>query len=403
MAKKLFTAKLLIDGTGGPPIKKPYIVVDDGIIQEVGSGRPPEFLIEGAEPTEMATATIIPGIIDAHVHLALGRSLPETEEPEKHGARVAMLAARNARIALVAGVTTVADCGSRFGVAIQVRDSIAKGEVPGARIWACGPYLTTTCGHGYARVKSGLDNAHELCKGIREVVWDGADFIKIMASGGSGTPIANRRRAQYSAEELRIAVQDAHRLNRQVHCHVNAAEAMRNCIEAGVDVLEHCNWLGVEEGTIDYDDDAARLAGRKGLFAGINCPAPFIPLVSRDGAAQDWGEMTRWDLGCRMQDAGVRVFINTDAVEEGLDMLPKYMQRMVEEDKASATEVIQMTTLIPAQAMGLADRLGSVENGKLADMVFVAENPLVDMSTVTSPLVVVKEGEIVAEDGRIVF
>ena len=111
--------------------------------------------------------------------------------------------------------------------------------------------------------------------------------------------------------------------------------------------------------------------------------------------------MTRWDLMRRMQEAGVQIFFNTDAVGEGLYMLPRYMDRMVTEDKATAMEAIEMTTLIPAKAMGLGDRIGSLEKNKLADMVFVAENPLTDMSTLAEPLLVVKEGVIVVKDGKI--
>lgn len=403
MARTLFKAGLLIDGTGKAPIKDPYVVVEEGIIQEIGSGRPPDRLAEEAKVIDMPGATIIPGLVDAHVHLALALHLPEWPEIDADPVRMALMAAGNARISLAAGVTTVGDCGARYGVTIQLRDAIARGEVPGSRVWACGPWLTVTNGHGYFWTHWGLDSADELRKGIRKVVWDGADFIKIMASGGSTRgEKTNRRRAQYSAEELRVAVEDAHRLNKRVHCHINATEAMRNCIEAGVDVLEHCNWLGAKDGTIDYDEQAARLAGKKGLFAGTNCPGPFTPLVARDGYAQDWGEMTRWDLMRRMQDAGVQIFFNTDAVGQGLDMLPKYMDRMVTEEKATAMEVIEMTTLVPAKAMGLAEEIGSLQKNKLADMVFLAANPLVDMSTVVEPLAVVKEGEIVVQDGKVV-
>jgi imidazolonepropionase-like amidohydrolase len=200
-----------------------------------------------------------------------------------------------------------------------------------------------------------------------------------------------------------MAVEDAHRLNKRVHCHANAAEALRNCIEAGVDVLEHCNWVGIEEGTIDYDHDAATLAGKKGLFAGINCPAPSTLLSRRDGRNQDWGEMTRWDLARRMQEAGVRVSINTDAGGEGLDRLPLYMPQMVQEDRATASEVIQMTTMIPAQAIGMGNQLGTLDKGKLADFLVLSKNPLDDMSTLASPLLVVKEGQIAAKDGAVIF
>ena len=378
------------------------MVVEDGTIHEIGSGKPPEKLAENAKVIDIPGATIIPGLVDAHVHLAINLQLPDWPEIEDDPVRMALLAAKGTQVSLAAGVTTVGDCGARYGVTIQLRDAIAKGEVPGSRVWACGPWLTVTNGHGYFWTRWGLDTADELRKAIRKVVWDGADFIKIMASGGSTRgEKTNRRRAQYSAQELRAAVEDAHRLNKRVHCHVNATEAMRNCIEAGVDVLEHCNWLGVQDGTVEYDEEAAKLAGRKGLFAGTNCPGIFTPLTARDGHAQDWGEMTRWDLMRRMQEAGVQIFFNTDATGQGLDMLPKYMDRIVAEEKATAMEAIEMATLVPAKAMGLADRIGSLEVNKLADMVFVAENPLVDMSTVVEPLVVVKDGVIVVQDGKI--
>ena len=402
MHPTIFTAKRLIDGSGQRPVADAYVVVKEGRIDAVGSGGIPEGLA-GVERVDMPDSTIIPGLVDAHLHLALGLRLPNWAEIDADPARMALLAARGAQQTLIAGVTTVADCGARYGVNIRLRDAIAAGDVPGSTVWACGEWLTVTNGHGYFWTHWGLDSADELRKGVRKMVWDGADFIKIMASGGSTHGAkTNRRRAQYSTQELRAAVEDAHRLNRRVHCHVNATEAMRNCIEAGVDVVEHCNWLGIEEGTIDYDHDAAKLAGEKGLFAGINCPAPFTPLVDRDGSDQDWGEATRWDLMRRMQEAGVQIFFNTDAIEQGLDMLPQYMQRMVEEGKASAMEAIQMTTLIPARAMGLGDRLGSVEKGKLADMVYLSGSPLADMSTVTSPLAVVKEGRTVVEDGQFI-
>ena len=102
----------------------------------------------------------------------------------------------------------------------------------------------------------------------------------------------------------------------------------------------------------------------------------------------------------RMQDAGTGIFIDTDAIGQGYDSFPKLMQRMVDEDKATAMETLQMATLVPAQAMGLGDEIGSLVKGKLADMVFLPDNPLMDMSALTRPLAVVKEGTVVVRDGR---
>jgi imidazolonepropionase-like amidohydrolase len=403
MNKTVFTAKLLIDGTGKSPLHDPFVFVEDGRIQAIGTGRPPEELAQQSAQVNLPVATVIPGLVDAHVHLALGLHLPDWAAINTDPSRMTLLAAHGAAEALRAGVTTIGDCGARYGVTISLREAIATGQVPGSRLWACGTWLTITNGHGYFWTEWGLDNADELRRGVRQMVWQGADFCKIMASGGmTGGAKTNRRRAQYSVEELRAAVEDAHRLNKRVHCHINATEAMRNCIEASVDVLEHCNWLGREEGTVEYDDQLARLGGKKGLFAGINGGDGFMLLQSRDGYAQDWGTLTRWDLFRRMQDAGIRIFIDTDAIGQGFDGLPRIMQRMVAEERASAAEIIAMATLIPAQAMGLAHKIGSLEVGKLADMLFLPANPLEDMSAVTRPLAVVKEGVTVVRDGKII-
>lgn len=400
MAEVIYSGERLIDGTGAKPLQSPYVVVEAGRIAQIGSGEPPEDLAAGVQRCHFAGATLIPGLIDAHVHLALGLSESDGVRADNDPLRLSYLAARAAREALRVGVTTVADCGARDGVTLRLRDAIARGDVPGARIWACGTWLTVTNGHGYFWTEWGLDNADELRKGVRQMVWEGADFIKIMASGGTTQgERTNRRRAQYSVAELRAAVEDAHRLNKRVHCHANAAEALRHCIEAGVDVVEHCNWLGIQDGTIDYDEESVRLGARKGIYAGINTGGIFGPLNARDGCAQEWGDLTRWDLMRRMQTAGMSIFINTDATANQIAELPRVMARMVAEGKADALETLQMATLVPAQALGLGDTLGSVEVGKWADMVILSDDPLSDMSAVTRPGAVIKEGRIVVRDG----
>lgn len=397
----LYTAKWLVDGTGRQAVRDPYVIVNEGRIVEVGAGRPPEGVSPDAQVVDYGDATLLPGLVDGHLHLAL--ALPRDDWPEikDDPARLAMAAAHGARETLRAGVTTVADCGGRHGVTIALRDAIAEGGLVGSRVWACGTWLTITNGHGYFWTEWGLDSAEALRRGVRRMVWEGADFIKIMASGGTTHgQKTNRRRAQYSVEELRVAVEDAHRLNKRVTCHVNATEAMRVCIEAGVDVVEHCNWLGDKVGTVEYIDWIARLGAEKGISAGIN--APFARLADLDGRAEDWGDTLRWELMRRMQAAGMRVFVNTDAIGRDWAALRRVMVRMVDEGLADAAEAIELVTSAPASALGLEDEIGSLAPGRLADLLVVPGNLLRDFSALERPLAVIKEGRVVVRDGQIV-
>ena len=169
-----------------------------------------------------------------------------------------------AREAMAAGITTLGDTGSVGDSLLYVRDAINEGTAVGPRILAAGPAITTTAGHGhYLGIEELADNADEIKVAIRKLVYRGVDFIKIMATGGASDPPTNRYRAQYSEEEMRVAVEDAHRLRKRVVAHVNPTEGIINSVRAGVDALAHCNWLGSEEGTVEYVPEVAQEAGEK--------------------------------------------------------------------------------------------------------------------------------------------
>ncbi len=400
--KRIFTGELLIDGTGADPIPEPVIIVEDGRISAIGSKEEIPLPQEEMGSVEALGGTILPGLIDGHVHIASGGADdPEWDKIKDSNERLILWCVRNAQLALAAGITTLRDCGARHGITIPLRDGIEAGYSSGPRLWVCGPYLTTTCGHGHHRAGWEVDSAHELRKAVRTWIKEGADFIKIMATGGSMTPISNRRRAQFSVEELRLAVEDAHRLQRRVAVHVNATEGIRNSVEAGVDTLEHCNWLGEEEGTIEYDEKVALKMAEKGQYVGLNMEAAFTPLVARDGSYQDWGEQTRWDLMRRMQRLGVKVFLTTDFFGRRVSELPILLERMVKEGKASAMEVIEMSTRTPAEALGLEKDIGTLQVGKLADMIFLEGNPLEDIGALSRVAGVVKGGEVVVLEGEL--
>jgi len=395
-------AKRLIDGTGGAAVENPMIVIKDDRIDSIQTDqgwKPPE----AAEVVDASEQTVLPGFIDGHLHLAWGTAAkPGWNAVVGNKERLFLWAVRSAERLLLDGITTARDCGGPGRIPFAIRDGIETGLVQGPRILIAGSVLTTTAGHCHF---FGIEanNADQLRTGVRKMVQEGADFIKIMASGGTLTPMSNRRRAQYSAEELTAAVEDAHRLNKRVAVHGNATEGIRNAVKAGVDSIAHCNWLGIEEGTIEFDESVVEQMAEKQIYIDLNMDAAISPLISRDGRAQDWGEKTRWDLMRIMQKAGVNIYLTTDGIGPSEGEFTDLLVRMVAEGKATAREVIPLVTRVPARALGIDDRVGTVTPGKIADLMLLNGNPLEDIYALKRIETLYRSGTICMHRGKLVL
>ena len=267
----LICPDVLVDGTGNEAQRSACVVIEEGRIAFVGTRQELDAAYSdrsGWDEIDGAGASLIPGLIDGHAHLTL-ENTSDTSYPGIHAPREAIVlyTLQAAREAMAAGVTTLGDCGSIGDSLLYVRDAIDQGTVVGPRILAAGPSITTTAGHGhYLGIEELADNADQIKVAIRKLVFRGVDFIKIMATGGASDPPTNRYRAQYSEEEMRVAVEDAHRLRKRIVAHVNPTEGIINSVRAGVDALAHCNWLGSEEGTVEYVPEIAQEAGEKGIL-----------------------------------------------------------------------------------------------------------------------------------------
>ena len=386
---KVIRAETLITGRGDPPIHEAVIVIENGRIRAVGPASEISITKKAIE-FDAAGKTVLPGLIDAHVHLALGSSEDSSWEKMKDDPEsLCFYAAGNAQRALVKGVTTLGDCGGVGLICIKLREAIKAGVLTGPRLRVSGTPITTTAGHLYF-IGMHADNADELRKSIRWLVEKGADFIKIMATGGYMTPISNRRRAQYSESELRIAVKDAHRLERRVVVHVNGTEGIRNAVRAGVDVLVHCNWLGMKNNeTIEYDESIARLAAKKGIYADLGPIGGFTR------------EDSRWNLGCRMRENGVKVYLSSDGIGRQACRFPSDLRSLIENTDIDPLDAITMSTRIPAEAMGLHRDLGTIEPEKIADLIIVDGNPVEDPSSFERVHMVFLRGEPVVFKGRL--
>jgi imidazolonepropionase-like amidohydrolase len=413
---------VLIDGTGALAARDQAIIVKDSRITWIG---PQEQLPPPSPDTTQVVldaqgGTVLPGFIDAHVHLqspSAGSDPPDTAGGlfshkyfDPVGITVLRIA-RNAQLALVAGITTVRDCGSRDGLARQVRDAINQDLLTGPRILAAGQVITTTAGHCYLMGHE-ADTADEMRKGIRTEVKAGSDFIKIMATGGFGTPGSSPRQPQYSAKELQAAVEDAHRLGKKVAAHVYGVAGIRNCVEAGTDSLEHCAWLTDEDTSYGTGFDAGIVAemAAKGLFIATHLGTGERVKRRR---AQSRGEaaykryLHERSVHCenvkKMLATGVKLCVGTDAgagLNWRVDAIASNVPDFVEFLGLTPMEAILTLTKNPAEMIGIIDRVGTLELGKEADLAIIDGDPLLDPQVLDQVRVVVRNGKLVARDGQ---
>src|SRR5207245_247442 len=243
MSLVFVTAARLLDGRGGPPIKPGRVLIEGDRIRSLGATLQPPA---EAQRYDFPDATILPGLIDCHVHLAdVGEADPKDSAGEDDAVRVLRLAQHAART-LRAGVTTVRDLGGRNHLEFGFRQGVEAGLAIAPRLWLCGKIvsMTTPGADMWPGMYRQADGPWELAKAVREQVKAGADVIKVMASGAIMAP-ANERpgQAQYRPDELQAATETAHGLGRRVAAHAHGIEGIRNAVAAGVDTIEHGTYL----------------------------------------------------------------------------------------------------------------------------------------------------------------
>jgi imidazolonepropionase-like amidohydrolase len=403
-------ADTAIPCTGTPPIQPATILIQDGRIVAAGPHDavpvPPD-----AEVREFRGCAVLPGLIDAHVHLMYRHG----ETIYEHAARfndhqLLVRSACHARLLLAAGVTTVRDCGSRGTFLQALRDGIAGGLLPGPRILVSGPPVTTTTGHLWV-CGGEVDSASQARTLVRRLVKEGVDFIKVMATGGRMTPGSNVGRAQFSVEELRAIVDDAHRLGRHVAAHCLGTEGIARAVEAGVDTIEHCLWLDERGERHAFDEGVAGRMAERGIYCNMaSQPSRVLaekPLDQPLSAAERRQLETlqeRWRWFRRGIELGVPSFFSTDAIygqwDDQCTDLPWLLTLMAERAGIPPLDALRMVTAIPAEALGLADLVGTIAPGRLADLLVVQGNPAADIRAVHRVQAVYQSGRLVAGTAR---
>ena len=403
-------ARRLIDGTGREPVDFPVVVVKNDIISEVGV----KGQIEpqgGGEVREvnLENSTLLPGLTDSHLHLALGtRGSYEKMMRETDGVHL-MTGIANAREALHAGVTTVKEAGARNRVALDLREGWRRGLIEAPRLIVSGRPLTVPGGHFHFCNDNECEGVDEVRRRVRQLVEEGVDFIKIMASGG-GTRGTSNRQASFSEEELRAAVEEAHGLNKTVSAHCEAYESVGNAARAGVDVLEHCGFI-LPDGSRGFDEEAVRTMVDEELYydptlqTGSAVRDALREREQRGGALTESEKSTleRQEYKIRrksenlalMVETGVQIVAGSDGIGLGNSArLVRAMELMVEAGM-SPMQVIVAATSNAAKALGMGHMFGAIKEGLEADIIAVEGDPSANISSLRSLKMVMQSGKIV--------
>jgi imidazolonepropionase-like amidohydrolase len=402
-------ADRLVDGTGAPAIDDPVVILDDGKITEVRQGHAAGQ--EGATVLDYRGTTLMPGLIDAHVHMNLPGNGGIFEVLDQSDAFVATVTADAARKALRAGITTVRDVGSRGTTAVDVREALRQGFGEGPRMLVTGPPMTITGGHCWY-FGGEADGVEGVRKRVRELVKAGADWIKVIGSGG-GTPRTQSHRASYSAGEVAAIADEAHRFGLKVTMHCLCAEAMENAVTGGVDGIEH-GWFLVDEGRDQvFSPDLADRIAKAGITITTTLAVGYEIIAAMEGrtdlTAEERDYLDGWrrtrdftvaQFG-RLREHGVKFIGGTDAGWRytRFDSLPAEAYLMAE-GGMTAEQAIAACTGDSADLLGIAGRTGRVRAGLAADLVAVDGDPRGDLRRLSDVRLVVQGGAVKLEHPR---
>ncbi|MGY1495700.1 amidohydrolase family protein [Streptomyces sp. QTS52] len=394
----LITAGRVLTGSG-TYLEDGAILVEDATIAAVG---PRAQLADaaGTDQTHLAfpDATVVPGLIDAHVHLVFdGGTDPVASLSAADDDQLLADMRRRADQLVSSGVTTVRDLGDRNYLALRLGEEIDRGRKPGPRIVSAGIPLTSPGGHCHflGGEVSGEAAVRDL---VRRNLAQGAGVIKVMASGGGLTKDGPESwQSQLSANELRALVDEAHQAGVPVAAHAHGADGIAAVVDAGVDTVEHCTWM-TEDG-FGLRQDVMKKIIDQGIAV---CPAtsPHWQMVPRvfgeERAKVLFGQVQE------MAEAGVRLIAGTDAGVQrtGFDRslagaLPFYAHLGIPND-----QIVDMATVHAADALGLGDSTGRIASGFRADLLVVDGDPLADLDALTEIRAVIAAGRVYEPGSR---
>jgi imidazolonepropionase-like amidohydrolase len=378
----IFRAGVFYDGTRYAPRRNVDIVVEDGRVRQIR---------DASGECNREAACVTPGLVNAHVHLEMsGQPDPLTISKHLTPIQRTLHAAENARKSLHAGVTTVRDLGANDAIAIEVRDAIAEGRIPGPRVRAAGKVLCMTGGHGWP-IGRAVDGPWDARKGVREQRLAGADCIKLIATGGVLTKGAVPGVAQLTVEEMSAACEEAHRHDLRVAAHAIGTQGIKDALRGGVDSIEHGHML---------DDEAIALFKESGAYLVPTLTAPTCILEHAESGGQpDYVVRKARDINEHMVrnirrafEAGVKVAGGSDAgtpfnFHENYADEVMLMHTLL---GMSPQQALHAATAVAAELVGL--HRGVLEPGEPADILLLDTDIQRDLSALSRPSGVMKDG-----------
>jgi imidazolonepropionase-like amidohydrolase len=377
------------------------ILVEDGRVVSITAGysKPKDYTV-----IDLREAYVLPGLIDSHVHITSqngpGGRIKDFEDSEVD---TAFDGAAFALVTLKAGFTTVQDVGAPNDSIFGLRDAIARGAVPGPRIRAAGNSVAITGGHGdingySSRVMAAFTGAN-ICNGaddcrraVRQQIKEGADLIKITATGGVLSNTAAGLEQQFTDEELAAIVDAAHKMGRKVTAHAHGKGGVDAALRAGIDSIEHGTYLDAESIALFKESGAVLVPT---VLAGATVTGwtnePWLPAPSRAKAAQVGPLML--EMLRRAHEGGVTVAFGTDTGVSRHGDNAKEFALMVEAG-FTPEEAIRSATVVASEHLEMANDIGTLEPGKYADLIAVTKDPLKDISVLEAVDFVMKGGEV---------
>ena len=407
----LIQAARLADGLSSSSKADHAVLIEDSRIKAVGPRQeiqhqaPPDV-----EVVDLGDACLTPGLIDSHTHLSLaGDSRSYVEMFSEADEMMVLIGAMNLRRHLAAGITTIREHGARNMVGFAIKEGLQRGYIPGPRTLVSGRPVTCTGGH-FHMCNEVADGEEEIRRSVRRLVHQGADYIKIMASGG-GTAGTIPGRASYSVAELHAAVHEAHHFHRLTVAHCRARESMQRAVEAGIDLLEHAEFLDPDN-QMRFDPKLAEMMAECGTWISPTLQAwtqypRIVALTSRkeegDITPQEEQELERLEARAEVRLDVVRRVLDyclkeriVPGTDSGVGNLVfghlDYDLQLLVRVGFTPGEALLSATRVSAEAIGLGDQLGTIEPGKIADLTAFAGDPTTDIRAVSDVVAVFQAG-----------